>query len=177
VTPTPIPGRPCAGDRDQVIETLRHGWEDEQLSLDTFGQRVEAAYTARSYAQLEGLVADLPGRTRAERAICSIVGYVSRFTAHIESAWHEPRTARLALPAEGTVVLGRARDCDCVVSDDTVSRRHACLRCGDGAWYIRDLQSANGTRINGWRVVDEVQVKPGDRVSFGAVAYRLGPPQ
>jgi pSer/pThr/pTyr-binding forkhead associated (FHA) protein len=64
-----------------------------------------------------------------------------------------------------------------VLSDDTVSRRHASLRCGDGAWFIRDLQSANGTRLNGWRVLDEVEVHPGDRVSFGALVYRLGPPQ
>lgn len=171
---TPVPDRPSAIDREQVIESLRESWQDERMSLDTFGERVEAAYTARSYAQLEGLVADLPGRSRV---IWAVVGYVSRFTARLEAAWHEPRTARLALPAQGEITLGRSRDCDCVLSDDTVSRRHACLRCADGAWFIRDLQSANGTRINGWRVLDEVEVRPGDRVSFGALAYRLGPPQ
>lgn len=149
----------------------------ERLSLDTFARRVEAAYAARSHAQLDGLLADLPERARLARALYSAVALVSRFTARLESAWWESRMPRLALPLEGTITLGRARDCDCVLGDETVSRRHACLRAGDGAWFLRDLRSANGTRVNGWRVVDEVEVRPGDRVSFGGVAYRLGVPQ
>jgi len=39
-----------------------------------------------------------------------------------------------------------------------------------------DLRSTNGTRVNGSRVLDEVEVSPGDRVSFGALTYRLTPP-
>ncbi len=74
-------------------------------------------------------------------------------------------------------LVGRARDCDCVLSDQTVSRQHAALRHEDGAWFLRDLRSANGTRVNGSRVLDEVEVRPGDRVTFGAMTYRLGPPK
>ena len=85
---------------------------------------------------------------------------------------------RLALPGDAKItLLGRSRECDCVLNDETVSRQHAALRQEQGAWFLRDLRSTNGTLVNGTRVLDEVQVRPGDRVTFGAVAYRLGPPQ
>jgi hypothetical protein len=175
--PTPAPERPSAVDRELVVNTLRESCKKERLSLNTFAERVEAAYRARSHAQLEGLVVDLPERSYIGRAMCAAVGHLSRWTVRLEAAWREPRTPRLALPVEGTITLGRSRECDCVLSDQTVSRRHACLRHSDGAWFIRDLRSANGTRVNGWRVVDEVEVRPGDRITLGGVAYRLGPPQ
>jgi pSer/pThr/pTyr-binding forkhead associated (FHA) protein len=73
-------------------------------------------------------------------------------------------------------LLGRAPDCDCVLSDETVSRQHAALRHHEGFWFLRDLRSTNGTRVNGSRVLDEVEVRPGDRVTFGALAYRLTAP-
>jgi len=174
--PTPAPERPSAAERELVVETLRRGCHEERLSLGTFAERVEAAYSARSRAQLDGLVMDLPGRSRLGRAMSRVVGQASRLAAEVESAWRGPRTPRLALPAEGTITLGRSRTCDCVLADATVSRQHASLRCRDGCWFLRDLRSTNGTRVNGWRVVDEVEVRPGDRVTFGGVSYRLGRP-
>jgi hypothetical protein len=77
-----MPGRPCAADRDQVIETLKDGSEEERLSSNCFGEEVEAAYTARSYAQIEGLVADRPSPTRAQRAVYWLVSRVSHRAGH-----------------------------------------------------------------------------------------------
>jgi hypothetical protein len=64
------------------------------------------------------------------------------------------------------VVLGRSRDCDIVVSDPNVSRRHAELRRGDGSWSIFDLGSTNGIKVNGRRVSDAT-LREGDRVTLG----------
>ncbi|HEX6459058.1 MAG TPA: FHA domain-containing protein [Thermoleophilaceae bacterium] len=116
----------------------------------------------------------LPGSSPLERS----VGWVSRWMERIERAWWEPRIPLLALPADARVVLlGRSPECDCVLSDETVSRQHAALRQEGGSWFLRDLRSTNGTRVNGTRVLDEVEVRPGDRVAFGALAYRLGSPR
>jgi pSer/pThr/pTyr-binding forkhead associated (FHA) protein len=71
------------------------------------------------------------------------------------------------------VTIGRASDCDCVLTNDTVSRRHARLRYAHDAWLLTDLGSTNGTRVNGWRVAGEVEVRVGDRVSFGTARFRL----
>ncbi len=68
----------------------------------------------------------------------------------------------------GSVVLGRSRDCDVVIDDRNVSRRHAELvRSGDG-FVLRDLDSTNGCAVNGRRV-RESAVKPGDVLSLGTI--------
>jgi Protein of unknown function (DUF3662)/FHA domain len=64
------------------------------------------------------------------------------------------------------VVLGRSRECDIVVSDPNVSRRHAELRRGDGHWSVVDLGSTNGIKVNGRRVSDAT-LREGDRVTLG----------
>jgi hypothetical protein len=67
--------------------------------------------------------------------------------------------------------IGRARDCDLCLTDLSVSRMHALLvRRGDG-WVLSDLGSHNGTRLNGWLVREPVQVRAGDRVEFGSMAF------
>ncbi len=49
----------------------------------------------------------------------------------------------------------------------TVSRLHAQLERTPDGWLISDLESTNGTRVNGWRVRGKVPVRVGDLVSFG----------
>jgi hypothetical protein len=67
------------------------------------------------------------------------------------------------------VVLGRSRDCDIVLDDRSVSRRHAELvRHGDG-FLLRDLDSTNGSAVNGKRI-REAAVRPGDDITIGTVA-------
>ena len=61
-------------------------------------------------------------------------------------------------------MLGRSRECDCVLDDPNVSRRHAELRRGStGDWQIVDLGSTNGVKVNGRRV-DRSRLSPGDEV-------------
>jgi FHA domain/Domain of unknown function (DUF1707) len=175
--PTPVPGRPTAADRARVVDALRAGCEEERLSVDTFSARVEAAYAARSRRQLEALVEDLGRPSPVARAARTAVGRLSRTTARVQAAWRYPRTPSLALSTAATVTVGRSRVSDCVIADPSVSRRHAVLRHADGAWFLRDLRSMNGTRVNGVRVLEEVEVRPGDRVTFGGVSYRLDPPR
>ena len=86
---------------------------------------------------------------------------------------------RRALPLQfprgsaGQFSIGRDADCDLAIADMTVSRRHATLeRTADG-WTLTDLESTNGTRVNGWRVRGKVSVTPGDLVSFGNSEYSL----
>jgi FHA domain-containing protein/uncharacterized protein DUF1707 len=174
---TSVPRRASQSDRDSTVRTLRRGCAEERLSLDTFAERVAAAYAARSRPQLDQLVADLPAPSPFARAGERVARLWSGLVSRARSAWLEPRTPGLALPADGSVTLGRSHDCDCVLADATVSRVHARLRRGDGTWLLRDLGSSNGTRLNGYRVLGEVEVRPGDHVSFGAMSFRLGPPR
>lgn len=53
------------------------------------------------------------------------------------------------------------------LDDNTVSRRHAELLPGDQGWTLKDLGSSNGTYVNGQRVVNTYQLKPGDQIRVG----------
>ena len=148
---------------------------DERLSLETYSNRLDEVYAARSRSELEALVADLPRRPGIGSLLETVAVGVSSVISRLERGWEEARAPLMALPGRA-ITLGRARDCDCVLSDLTVSRRHARIDVRDGAWFLSDLRSANGTLVNGLRVIDEVPVRPGDRVTFGAITYRLRPP-
>jgi len=67
--------------------------------------------------------------------------------------------------------IGREWGCDLTIGHPTVSRWHADLRPGAGGWWLADLGSLNGTRLNGWRITGRVQVRPGDVVSFGTACF------
>jgi hypothetical protein len=72
----------------------------------------------------------------------------------------------------GRVTAGRGSSCDLVVRDTTVSREHAAfVRRGD-AWWVIDLGSTNGTRVNGLRAAEH-PIAPGDRIELGDVVVEL----
>jgi hypothetical protein len=64
------------------------------------------------------------------------------------------------------VLVGRSRECDVVVSDPNVSRRHVELRRGERGWAVVDLGSTNGMKVNGRRVT-HAELEPGDRITIG----------
>jgi hypothetical protein len=69
--------------------------------------------------------------------------------------------------------VGRSRQCEIVVEDPNVSRRHAELRPRGGSWVFTDLGSTNGSRVNGRRVEGPTVVKPGDEIELGTAVVRF----
>jgi hypothetical protein len=70
---------------------------------------------------------------------------LARLTVHFPS-----RPARvLLLPAGRETVVGRDPECDVVLDDDRVSRRHAIFVSDGARWSVTDLASKNGTQIDG----------------------------
>ena len=76
------------------------------------------------------------------------------------------------LTAARPYTVGRAVACDLPVQDPTVSRQHAELELSGAGVRIRDLNSTNGTFLNGERVSDAVAMA-GARVSFGKVDFEV----
>lgn len=66
------------------------------------------------------------------------------------------------------VDIGRGKDCELSVQDPSVSRRHVeIFVTSDGACFIKDLKSTNGTNVNGDKVEDVTQLETGDRIQLG----------
>ncbi|MFJ5934365.1 FHA domain-containing protein [Streptomyces sp. NPDC093071] len=85
--------------------------------------------------------------------------------------FRQPTSVR-PLPTH-SIRIGRAPDNDVVIPDLVVSRRHAELRAHpDGTYWIHDLDSHNGTFLNG-RPVTDARVTPEDIVGIGRCAFCL----
>jgi hypothetical protein len=77
-------------------------------------------------------------------------------------------SGRRLLVAPRGAVIGRSRECDIVLGDSGVSRRHAELRPSGSSWTIEDLGSTNGVRVNGLAVHGAQELRSGDRVEMGS---------
>lgn len=73
------------------------------------------------------------------------------------------------------VNIGRADYCDLVIPDDSVSSQHAKLTRREGLWILTDLESTNGTMVDGERVKGDVAIAPGAFVRFGDVQLVFEP--
>jgi Protein of unknown function (DUF3662)/Inner membrane component of T3SS, cytoplasmic domain len=82
---------------------------------------------------------------------------------------------RLPLPEQGGTV-GRSRECDVVLDDAGVSRRHARIRPGPEGWTVEDLASTNGVLVNGESMRGSRVLHPGDRLELGSteIVFELG---
>ena len=166
--------RASDADRENVLDILRRNSVEGRLSYDTFLHRVELALRAQGEAELGELLRDLPSQARPDSWPVRAVRWWSTFTAAVRQAWRTPRLPPLVLPRDDRVYLiGRSPECDFIVRDMTVSWRHAELRPAAGHWVLVDLDSKNGTHVNGWRAGAGFTVRAGDWVRFGRARFRI----
>jgi hypothetical protein len=196
---TPESLRASDAERDHAVGELRNEFVEGRLSHETFMYRMQTALDARHRGQLAGLFTDLPPRRPgAGKLVARIRALLRTQQAAGPSyeqappripppphAWPGPPAplanpapplatpAPLAFPPGSGVrfTIGRTRDCDLCLTDLSVSRMHALLVRREDGWVLSDLGSHNGTRLNGWLVREPVQVRAGDRVEFGSMAF------
>ncbi|MBX3385692.1 MAG: FHA domain-containing protein [Phycisphaeraceae bacterium] len=77
------------------------------------------------------------------------------------------------LPADEPQLIGRSSEA-LPLSDNTVSRRHAELTPDRGEWFVRDLNSQNGTHVNGVAIRERTKLRPGDQVRCGSTLFVFG---
>lgn len=123
--------------------------------------------------ELYDVLREVPGRSRVSGPVLRAVAGVSLFTTQVRIAWRRPRLDRMSLPVDLTRAhwLGRSPDSDLVFAHPTVSWGHARLHHEPEGWVLSDLESSNGTKVNGWIVQRPVVIRPGDQVSFGALTF------
>ena len=74
-------------------------------------------------------------------------------------------------PLEDLVSLGRGNDNKIIIKDPYVSKNHLKIVEDEGNYYLEDLNSANGTYLNGDKIMDVIELKNGDRIRIGQVEF------
>lgn len=79
---------------------------------------------------------------------------------------------RFHLSPSGRASIGRGLDNQIILEDPMVSRHHAEIYLRGSEWYIKDLNSTNGTYVNG-HAIREKALEHGDRITLGSVDIRF----
>jgi pSer/pThr/pTyr-binding forkhead associated (FHA) protein len=73
------------------------------------------------------------------------------------------------------MVIGRGRGADIVIAEATMSRAHAAIGFDGEHFYVQDLGSTNGTRVNGGKE-EQARLKSGDEIQLGKLMLRVDLP-
>jgi len=87
----------------------------------------------------------------------------------LESAENRGREYRIT----GAVVIGRLKTNPIPIDDAKASREHAAVRLVGAEYMLADLDSRNGTMLNGEMVRGQARLRSGDRVAIGATEFRF----
>jgi FHA domain len=156
--------------RRRIARTLQAAYDHGLLSQDTFTYRFDQLLAGRLIFPGR-LIGDLRFRRAGSwrgRVVGALAG-LSRTIVPSDELTAPPQETLLALDWSGStaeLLVGRHYGCDIMLEDPTVSRRHAQLVFRDDSWIVHDLDSTNGTMVNGARV-GRCAVQPGDRLALG----------
>jgi hypothetical protein len=139
---------------ERALHRLKYAYGAGQVSTETLEVRTALALSGRT----EDAIWDLPRRWFKPAAPV-------RALVMDRQEW--------SLTERGRWVLGRALDADILIGDDdAISRRHAEIAVRAGVCQIRDLDSCNGTLLNG-RFVERARLQRGDVVLLGETELRV----
>lgn len=89
----------------------------------------------------------------------------------IRASLVEADTGHIVDISRAETSIGRAKTCDLVITDISVSRFHAVLSKRKTGWIIFDTNSTSGVRLNGKKIEKKAVLKDGDTLNFGKSEY------
>ena len=144
---------------------------DERLGLGEFG--IQTGMVQPPQAPEPEEPQEQSGRTMIYSAAGRVVEPLEeRAQAHQQTALLLVDGKRMVVGPAG-VTLGRSRQCDVVLDDPNVSRKHAEIRPRGGSWVLTDLGSTNGSSLNGRRIDGPEVVRPGDEIELGTSVVKF----
>jgi hypothetical protein len=157
-------------DRRAIADALTRAYADGRISIETLELRLEQLGGDLLLGDALELARDVPAPLTWKHRLAGLERQLRK--------WFSPDTER-DRPAElrpdsletqdkpgAGVIIGRAVDCDVVLSDPSVSRHHAFVRRDPEGWRMIDLRSTNGTRLNGLQV-RVAKLRDGDLLRMG----------
>jgi hypothetical protein len=150
---------------------------DERLALGEFGIQARLVRAAGHADEHAPPAPEAHGQTMIYSTSARVGGAVEEAQARRRPprAFLSVGSRRLLIPPGGGVI-GRSRDCELVLEDAGISRRHAELRPNGDGWTIADLGSTNGVLLNGREVRAAQPLQGGDRLDLGSteILFELG---
>ena len=140
---------------------------------------VERTSLTRLISELRAVLGDTPRdshiiRTAYKTGYAFCAGVTSLPAAGAAPATLEITWRRQTVPLpDGEHVAGRDAECSLVIDATTVSRRHARITVAAGTATIADLDSTNGTFVDGKRISAVTQVAPGSEIALGTEVLHL----
>lgn len=108
-------------------------------------------------------------------AIALLVSVISLFIKPakrtIRASLVEASTGHIIDISQFETSIGRAKTCDVVIADMSVSRFHAVLSRRSADWIIFDTNSTSGTAVNGGKIDKKYVLKDGDHINFGSSEF------
>ncbi len=138
---------------------------DERLRLGEFGIQTRMVRPGEAEAE--------PAR-QGDHGHTMVYSVAERLSDPLQAPHPQRGTARLGIDGRTTLVgssgavIGRSRECDVVLDDANVSRRHAELRPSGGSWIVVDLGSTNGVKVNGRPISGPQSLRSGDTLVLGS---------
>lgn len=130
-----------------------HGWEDQLPTLRDAGPAAPPEALLRRLRLAEEYLKE---------------EYPARRGPRLLYRWkNAPRCAEIIGPE---VVVGRGEGVECTLPDAALSRQHFRITARCGEFILRDLDSRNGTRVNGERISERILI-PGDLIEAGGVMF------
>ncbi|MCA9174700.1 MAG: FHA domain-containing protein [Planctomycetales bacterium] len=71
------------------------------------------------------------------------------------------------------LMVGRRENCEIVLRFNNVSANHCQLFIDSGYWFVKDMGSRNGTKVNGRRISGRKRLDPGDTISIAKHSYEV----
>jgi hypothetical protein len=180
------------GDLDPPLEftadiTLGRHLENDLVlpgeDVADYHARVEVGARAVHLVPLSGCVVEAGGGMRRERLglMPGTTFGIGMHRLHVDVVAAAPQGGWSLVPGDGRhtrleaadTVVGRGAECRLRLTDGHVSRRHALVALRGGAVWVQDLQSSNGTFVNGERVIGACRLFHGDVVAFDDTAFQL----
>jgi hypothetical protein len=152
---------------------------DDATRFESFSDALarELAEAARQHAREEGyqfhgpVTVTLVSDDSLKRGAFDVVGEIAEGAGGQVGSLVLPDGRRVRL-GEHPTVLGRNSDCTVPLADPRASRRHAEIRATADGFLVVDLDSMNGTKVNGVPVREHV-LHDGDEIAVGATVMRF----
>jgi hypothetical protein len=139
----------------------------------------ELAEAAREYAREEGY--HFMGPVTVSLTVDNSLK-TGRFgvSSQLKQAATGPGMGSIVLPSgqrvdlsDALISVGRLPECTIAINDSNISRNHAEIRAGASSYVVVDLNSTNGTMVNGAKIIGEQSLSEGDIISFGSTHVRF----